>query len=65
MRNKLKLRCKVNLDGFIKNKIYTCLGRSGDFIGLEDDATKDEISETVDEWVMQNISWGYEIIDEG
>lgn len=34
-------------------------------LGLEDDATKDEISETVDEWVMQNISWGYEIIDEG
>lgn len=40
MRNKLKLRCKVNLDGFIKNKIYTCLGRSGDFIVLEDNTNR-------------------------
>lgn len=34
-------------------------------LGLDEDATMEEIGEAVNEEVLQNISWGFEIVEEG
>lgn len=33
-------------------------------LGLEENATDEEIAEAVDEEVLQQISWGHEVIEE-
>lgn len=33
-------------------------------LGLDEDATEEEITQRVDEEVLQQISWGHEIIEE-
>lgn len=34
-------------------------------LGLDEDSTEEEITKRVDEEVIQQISWGHEIIEEG
>lgn len=38
-------------------------GRHNDELEFEDDATEKEIEETVGEYVMEKLDWGFEIIE--